>query len=216
MRLNDLLRWLFSQCSSLSALPQVLEACLTPPWTLLFQKRTRCSQSPFCFKSQGPLDQKTQGSVWCHGAMSGDGAPSLHRSVLGWRWVPAGARGRAGTVNRCLSRGAQPGSETCDPASPKVFYRRPSSPIEIYFHSWKKSMGCDYCCSRCFLCKQKIESHKCGVRIQINTCSILVQGFPKYFHVEDPQNRHTDPQFKGTCLIEYPLSISGFYFQGWR
>ncbi len=91
--------------------------------------------------------------------MSDGGAPSLHRWVPGLHWVPAGARGRAGTVTRCLGRGAEPGSVTCDPASPRVFYRRPSSPVEIYFHSWKKSMGCDYCCSRCFLCKQKIKAH---------------------------------------------------------
>lgn len=94
--------------------------------------------------------------------MSGDGAPSLGRWVQGWRWVLAGARGRAGTVNRRLSPGAEPGSETCDPASQKAFCRRPNCPIEFYFHSWKKSMGCDYCClsSRCFLWEQKIKSQQ--------------------------------------------------------
>ena len=99
--------------------------------------------------------------------MSGGGAPSLHRSVPGWRWVPAGARGRAGTVNRSSSRAAEPGSGTCDPAFPMGFYRRPSSPIEIYFHSWKKSMGCGYCCSRCFLCGLETQRHtsvRCGHR----------------------------------------------------
>lgn len=184
MRLNGLLRWLFSQCSSLSALHFAASARSSsqPPCKLLFQRnppKTRCPPSvPFFFKSQGPLDQKTQGSVCCHGAMSGDGAPSLARWVPGWRWVPAGARGRAGTVNRCQGRGAEPGSETCDPVSPRVFYRRPSSPIEIYFHSWKKSMGCDYCCwsSRCFLCEQQQQQQKKSrvsvVQVHTNYCNI--------------------------------------------
>lgn len=60
--------------------------------------------------------------------MSGDGASSLGRWVPGLRWVPAGAQGHAGTVNRGLRRGAEPDSEMCDPESQKVFYRRPSSP----------------------------------------------------------------------------------------
>lgn len=92
--------------------------------------------------------------------MSGDGAQCLHRSVPGWRWVRAEERDRVGTVTRCLSREAEPGSETCDPVYPRVFSRRLSSPIAFYFHSWKKSMGCDYCCwsSRCFLCGQKTKA----------------------------------------------------------
>lgn len=149
-------------CTLPQQLDRVSRPCKSPFKNKKKKKKCVLSVPILCrlciFKSQDPPDQKTQGSVCCHGARSGDGAPTLHRLVQGWHWVLAGARGHAGTVNRCLNRGAEPDQETCGPVYPREFCRRPNSPIEIYFHSWKKSRGCGCCYSHCSPCEEKTKS----------------------------------------------------------